>query len=53
MVPMPTLEAQEDLVSKLDAFEALIQNLKDEIGARHAQYEHYRDALLTFEKKGA
>lgn len=52
-IPIPPIETQREIVAKLDEFETLIQNLRDEIAARHAQYEYYRDALLTFEKKGA
>jgi len=51
-VPVPPLHIQEEIVTILDRFEALVSDLKDglpaEITARHKQYEHYRNQLLTF-----
>lgn len=55
-VPVPSIETQREIVTKMDAFEALNESLRNEIAARHMQYEHYRDKLLSFkklEKKGA
>lgn len=52
-VAVPPIETQRKIVEKLNAFEVLIQSLRGEIEYRHKQYEYYRDALLTFEKKGA
>lgn len=53
--PVPVLapEVQQDIVSKLDAFESLIQSLEQEIALRRKQYEFYRDELLTFTPKEA
>ena len=48
ILPMPT---QQEIVSKLDAFENLIQSLEQEIKLRKQQYEYYREKLLTFEKE--
>jgi type I restriction enzyme S subunit len=51
-IPVPPLEEQERIVSILDKFDALVNDLSSglpaEIKARHQQYEHYRDRLLTF-----
>ncbi|MGO4836538.1 restriction endonuclease subunit S, partial [Rhizobiaceae sp. 2RAB30] len=52
MMPVPPLEEQERIVSILDNFDALVNDLSRglpaEIKARRQQYEHYRDRLLTF-----
>ena len=51
-VPIPPLEIQDYVVSILDRFDALCNDLTNglpaEIAARKEQYEHYRDKLLTF-----
>lgn len=51
-IPVPPLEEQERIVSILDKFDALVNDLSiglpAEIKARRQQYEHYRDCLLTF-----
>ena len=56
-IPVPTLEEQNRIVSILDRFESLTTSLQSglpaEIVARRQQYEHYRDKLLTFKRKGA
>ena len=55
--PIPPLEVQQKIVSILDRFDALCndltQGLPAEIAARRKQYEYYRDKLLTFRRKGA
>lgn len=57
--PIPLLPMQEQIriVSILDRFESLTTSLQSglpaEIAARRQQYEHYRDQLLTFKRKGA
>ena len=48
-LPVPSLEKQQEIVDKLDTFEALISNIKQEIELRQKQYEYYREKLLTFE----
>ena len=48
-VPIPSFATQQEIVSKLDAFENLIQSLEQEIKLRKQQYEYYREKLLTFE----
>lgn len=54
---IPSLEEQHRIVSILDRFESLTTSLQSglpaEIAARRQQYEHYRDKLLTFKRKGA
>lgn len=45
----PPLDKQQEIVDKLDTFEALISNIKQEIELRQKQYEYYREKLLTFE----
>lgn len=49
MIPVPSLETQQEIVDKLDTFETLISNIKQEIELRQKQYEYYREKLLTFE----
>lgn len=49
IIPIPSLQRQQEIVSTLDTFESLITNLKKEIEARKKQYEYYREQLLTFE----
>lgn len=49
IIPVPSRELQDEIVSKLDCFESLIANIKQEIEARKKQYEYYREQLLTFE----
>lgn len=48
-IPVPSLETQQEIVDKLDTFEALISNIKQEIELRQKQYEYYREKLLSFE----
>lgn len=48
-IPVPKRSLQDDIVEKLDNFEALICNIKQELEARKKQYEYYREQLLTFE----
>ena len=54
-VAVPDKETQEEVVSILDSFESLnndlINGIPAEIDARHKQYEYYRDKLLTFKEK--
>lgn len=56
-IPIPSLEEQHRIVSILDRFESLTTSLQSglpaEIAARRQQYEHYRDKMLTFKRKGA
>ena len=56
-IPIPPLEVQAKIVSILDRFDTLCndltQGLPAEIAARRKQYEYYRDTLLTFRRKGA
>ncbi|MDK9354238.1 restriction endonuclease subunit S [Propionibacterium freudenreichii] len=53
-IPLPSLELQERIVARLDTFDALVNDLSSglpaELNARHAQYEYYRDKLLTFKE---
>lgn len=52
VIPVPTMDEQERIVSILDRFEALTTDLQiglpAEIEARRQQYEYYRNKLLTF-----
>lgn len=56
-IPVPSLQEQERIAYILDRFESLTTSLQSglpaEISARRQQYEHYRDKLLTFKRKGA
>lgn len=51
-IPVPSTEEQERIVSILDKFDTLVNDLGSglpaEIKARRQQYEHYRDRLLDF-----
>lgn len=51
-IPTPSLEEQNRIVSILDKFDRLVNNLNDELpeelSARRSQHEYYRDKLLTF-----
>lgn len=51
-IPVPPLEEQERVVSILDKFDTLANDLSSglpaEIKARRKQYEYYRDHLLNF-----
>jgi type I restriction enzyme S subunit len=53
-LPFPPLEEQARIVSILDKFDALVNDLSSglpaEIKARRQQYEHYRNRLLTFKE---
>ena len=54
-IPIPSLDDQFHIVSILDRFDALCNDLTSglpaEIEARKKQYEYYRDKLLTFKEK--
>ncbi len=50
-IPLPPLEVQEEIASKLDTFTEYIDNLKRERELRQKQYEYYRDQLLDFKVK--
>ncbi len=54
-IPVPPLEVQHRIVSILDRFEALTNDLTAglpaEIAARRRQYAYYRDRLLTFPRR--
>lgn len=56
-VPIPIVPEQERIVSILDRFDILCNNLTSglpaEIEARRKQYEYYRDKLLTFKEVNA
>jgi type I restriction enzyme S subunit len=56
IAPVPSLDVQKSIVSILDRFDALCNDLTiglpAEIEARQKQYEYYRDKLLAFEEAG-
>lgn len=51
-IPIPTIEKQKRIVSILDRFDKLCNDISEglpaEIEARRKQYEYYRDKLLSF-----
>ncbi len=55
VIPLPCTEEQKRIVTILDRFDALCNDissgLPSEIEARQKQYEYYRDKLLKFENK--
>lgn len=55
LVAIPSLEEQQRIVSILDRFDKLCNDISEglpaEIKARQRQYEYYRDKLLTFKEK--
>lgn len=57
VIPIPSLDEQQRIVSILDRFDTLTTDLTAglpaEIEKRRQQYEYYRDKLLTFKRKGA
>ena len=54
-VAVPPMEEQNRVADVLDRFNALVNDISSglpaEIAARRAQYEHYRDRLLSFPEK--
>ena len=54
VIPLPPLAEQERIVSVLDKFEALVNDLTEglpaEIAAVQEQYEYYRNKLLSFSR---
>lgn len=54
IIPLPSIEKQNEIVEILDRFDNLSNNLSNglpaEIEARQKQYEYYRDKLLTFKE---
>lgn len=55
-IPVPSIEEQKRIVTILDRFDALCNDLTiglpAEIEARQKQYEYYRDKLLAFDEAG-
>jgi type I restriction enzyme S subunit len=47
-LPIPSLKTQHSIVSILDKFTALIENIEKELALRQKQYEYYREELLRF-----
>ncbi len=56
-IPIPSIKEQQRIVSILDRFETLCNDITSglpaEIEARKKQYEYYRDKLLSFKRKEA
>ena len=55
IIPLPTIERQKEIVSELDKFDSLCNDLNEglpaEIECRQKQYEYYRNKLLQFKDK--
>ena len=52
-IPVPPLIVQNEIVRILDSFTELTAELAAELTARRAQYEYYRDKLLSFDDETA
>ena len=56
-IPVSALDEQQHIADLLDRFDVLVNDITSglpaEIAARRAQYEHYRDRLLSFPEKAA
>lgn len=54
LIPVPSIQVQERIVSNLDKFDALTNSITEgltrEIELRQKQYEYYRDMLFSFPK---
>lgn len=54
LIPVPDKREQERVADILDAFDALVNGMREglpaEITARRKQYEYYREQLLTFDE---
>ena len=55
VIPVPPIETQKKIVSILDRFDKLANDMSEglpaEIDARQKQYEYYRDVLLSFDEE--
>ena len=55
IIPLPTMEKQNEIVDILDRLDGLCNDISEglpaEIDARQKQYEYYRDKLLNFKEK--
>lgn len=55
IIPVPSIEKQQQIAFILDKFESLVNDLSEglpaEIAAVQEQYEYYRNKLLTFKRK--
>jgi type I restriction enzyme S subunit len=53
-IPIPPMEEQQKIVTILDRFDKLCNDISEglpaEIEARKKQYEYYRDKLLSFKE---
>ena len=49
LIPIPSLEVQCEIVRILDQFTTLEAELEAELEARRAQYEYYRNQLLSYD----
>ena len=52
-IPVPPLEVQREIARILDQFTTLEAELEAELEARRAQYEHYRNHLLSYDSLAA
>ena len=52
-IPVPPMEVQREIARILDQFTTLEAELEAELEARRAQYEHYRNHLLSYDSLAA
>ena len=50
LIPIPSLEIQQDIVSLFDNFYQLIEIMNEEFEARRQQLEYYHDMIMSFKE---
>ena len=50
LIPIPSLEIQQDIVSLFDDFYQLIEIMNEEFETRKQQLEYYHDMIMSFKE---